>query len=71
MNLLGVEVRFSPYLEPGTAVLVGNGPRDIVFFRHTAELLLHLSGAKWHVNKGHCPTWDDTTECRCMLGGEA
>ena len=71
MNLLGMEVRIFPYLEPGKAMLVKSdaGWSDILFFRTESEWLLSMSGATWHVN-GHCPTWTDD-ECRCMLGGEA
>lgn len=66
-----MEVRISPHLEPGKAVLVKSWTGlDALFCRHESELLLLVAGATWHPDGGHCPTWTDS-ECSCMLGGEA
>lgn len=67
------EVRVSPYIKPGHVFFwrEGEGPRLDLLVRHMSEYALFMSGATWHVERTRCPTWDDTTECRCMLGGES
>ena len=56
----------SPYVAEGT-FWAFNGK---ILCHHESEFWTAIAGARWHV-RGHCPTWDDATECRCMLGGES
>lgn len=36
----------------------------------TKSCIYHaLRGAVVHYNRDRCPTWDDSTECRCMTEG--
>lgn len=63
----GLEIRIDAAMLPGVAVQVDR----FLFVRHMSELLLMLSGARWHPHGHRCPTWTDAAECRCMLGDEA
>ena len=69
LSIVGMPVRFVPWMAPGTAYVIAEPP--MVIARHESEYLLMWARATWHVHAGHCPTWDNATECRCMLGGEA
>ena len=60
-------IRASPFVPEGTFWAM-NG---LILCHHESELWTAVSGARWHVWRGHCPTWDDATECRCMLGTES
>lgn len=60
-------VRTARYIPEGT-FWVSNGQ---ILCHHESEFWTAALGARWHVRRDHCPTWDDGAECRCMLGGEA
>lgn len=65
-------VEFNAFLRPGMAFVLSTAERGFVrVFRHRSEYYLHVTRTRWHVERAHCPTWTDATECRCMLGGEA
>lgn len=61
------DLKASPYIKEGTFWEM-NGQ---ILCHHESEFWTAVAGVRWHVWRGHCPTWDDATECRCMLGGEA
>lgn len=61
------DLRASPHIQEGT-FWVMNGQ---ILCHHESEFWTAVAGARWHVRRDHCPTWDDGAECRCMLGGEA
>jgi len=59
------EVRVVHILPPGDLFQAGR----VIWTRHLSEFLLFIRGATWHVDRTTCPTWDDSTECRCMTEG--
>lgn len=60
------EVRENPFIRPGTVASTGR----LVFTRHLSEFLTAtVAGVYVHYERSTCPTWDDSTECRCMLEG--
>lgn len=65
-----IPVEFNPFLPAGSGVVMMTMYGPQIVFRHPSEWLLSMTGATWHVS-GHCPTWTDADECRCMLGGDA
>jgi hypothetical protein len=66
-------LHIDPYIPSGSLFIVSAGyfgRTPTLLARHFSEYAVVVAGATWHP-RGHCPTWDDSTECRCMLGGEA
>jgi len=60
------QVRENPFIRPGTVASVGLA----VYTRHLSEFLTAAAaGVAVHYERTTCPTWDDSTECRCMLEG--
>jgi hypothetical protein len=62
--LASMPIEVCSWLSPGYPVLY----MGRVYVRHLSEILCAIAGATWHVN-GHCPTWTEETECRCMVEG--
>jgi len=59
--LHGLQIEVCPYILPGVMMRWSK-----ILVRHMSEFLLALTGAAWHPN-GHCPSWTDSAECRCMV----
>lgn len=63
-SAFGINIHEEPWMHPGT-LLVFDDPRT-AYVRNLSEITPLLLGARWHVERTTCPTWDESTECRCM-----
>lgn len=73
MSIHGIRyaVEFNAFIPEGSGFLIMDEARGpVVVYRHPSEYALHMARATWHP-RGHCATWTDATECRCMLGGDS
>lgn len=56
---LGLDVRVSPSVPPGSMLVLGTTG----WVRHMAELTPPLLGTHWHSRPERCPTWTDGAGC--------
>lgn len=63
---LPVRLVGNQWVRPGEMYYTADG----TILATTVSVIYHaLRGAVVHYNRDRCPTWDDSTECRCMTEG--